>query len=180
MIGPNLTVEARRFSIIKLAGYCAGYRARRCWALQRTAFHEAGHVVAARALGAPVVSASIVPETAVIRGEERQISGHVQLTQDSDAARELRDSRVEIMTDVRGAATLLKLITPAELFDWRYCLGYVRERRAEADGLLGRNWPAVEAVAAALLKRQMVGRHEIDAVLSRYGLEGWKPLRIAA
>lgn len=167
MTQADLLHEARRHVIIALAGPAAARRARRLSGRERIAYHEAGHATVATVLGARVFRATVIPEQVVFRGRTATIGGEVVLAKPGQSAVAPRNG--EVLTDYRRAVLMYRLANAAEEFDWRACAGYLRARRRDAEAFLSDHWPAVEAVAQELLRREVLEHAEVEAVLARFG-----------
>lgn len=134
--------------------------------MDERAYHEAGHAVAAIALGTPVKRASLDRVTTWVRpGCERAQRNEAiialagPLAEDRYQSYSLNEqaalSGSVWRTDLDNA---LRRLRPAD------SLGLaVREAR----GLVRQNWTSIEVLAAALLDRKALTGDEINAVLGR-------------
>lgn len=160
--------------------------ARASIALQATAFHEAGHAVAAWSCGLPVYRVSIQPE-----GDAKGVVSHrnplarVRLDLDgSDKARMKAEAAIIVClagpasqrrfnarsyrkhhsaSDFDTAAELaLRLNSSAEAAN-----AYLDWLRIRADDLIAGRWKIVTALAGLLLERAELGRDAVPLAIQR-------------
>ena len=153
-----------------------------------SAFHEAGHVVAANVLGYRVDLAAVYGEPlymgqASLLDEKMYELGGVNILWPSDISGRERDV---IMVDLAGPAAAMrraKKWRPIESKIWADDFGQavlmclrVTSIREEGEALinelfkrvrklLGVHWPKVEAVATALLERQTLGELDLQRII---------------
>jgi ATP-dependent Zn protease len=147
----------------------------------RTAFHEAGHVVASLALGRKVRSATIVPEAGRLgtvrtsrlrRLDPKASDRRMRMTIEREAIILLAGSVAEQLAgagphggrgDRRDALLLVGFLSGSEAEE----RAYVRWLRERAKTLLCVHWKAVRAVARALLESERLDGAEVRAVAHR-------------
>ena len=153
-----------------------------------SAFHEAGHVVAANVLGYRVDLAAVYAEPlymgqASLLDEKMYELGGVNILWPSDISGRERDV---IMVDLAGPAAAMrraKKRRPIQTKIWADDLGQailmatriastheegetlINELFKRARKLLGAHWPKVEAVATALLERQTLGELDLQRII---------------
>ena len=138
------------------------------------AFHEAGHAVAAFALGVPVRLASIVPDE---DGAPHVIWAKIQdfcwqnrviiLLAGGIAQRHHNpESRRGDADDLQQAVdTIDRLARPNDHRKWFAALAQ------EAEDIITRWWPAVEALAEALMQQRTMSGREVTACILKTGAD---------
>jgi hypothetical protein len=141
----------------------------------RSAYHEAGHAVAAARLGWGVAPASLrargvaadpLPAPATRAAQLARLEAEATVLMAGAAAEFIAFGDAVPPTDVGRLADL-----------GRWALGYGAQRRlayrlraeARAEALLRAEWPAVRAVAAALLERGELDRAALAALIAGGG-----------
>jgi hypothetical protein len=125
------------------------------------AFHEAGHVIAARILGVPVFSATIIPSV------ELGCDGHVRLYPPPAGPEEPSP------TDMKRSANRLRLewcrslwFNDGQIHNWKMIRWIFRRAKSDAKLLLYQHWRLVEAVAGGLLTHKILTGEQIDAIIA--------------
>lgn len=156
--------------LIALAGRCATRRARRpdgegwvrSWSdFELLCIHEAGHTVAAAALGlypqwVAVGKPETVPGGTLFRG--RASASDSEEPEDEPS---LPDGRGK--TDFQRVAALSKALCPGG--GW---LGYARGLWKACDSLLGDRWRALRILSIELSDKGVVRRADIEDILRRW------------
>jgi ATP-dependent Zn protease len=131
---------------------------------ERSAYHEAGHAVAGRALGLPCGRATIVPKQGehagyAIVGSRGAPVQHRIVVGMAGAAAEAEYFGAAVCDGVDGER-IDRLIVQTGLSE-----GTLDRLRQQTHALLSRHWNSVERVAEALLVRRRLAGHEIDALI---------------
>jgi hypothetical protein len=157
--------------LICLGGRCATRRARRpdregwvrTWSdFELLCMHEAGHVVAAAAVG-------FSPKWVIVGKPERVPGGTLFRGRASASDSDNPDSEQPSLADVPGetdfqrVTALCKVMCPGG--GW---LGYARGLWKACDTLLGDRWRAVRILAIELGDKGVVRRADIEDVLQRF------------
>jgi hypothetical protein len=142
----------------------------------RVSYHEAGHAIAAIALGVPVRCASVYP-----LGEERGRVVFAQTFKDVDLEVHLLLTLAGPTAELRHAPTASwsELLAGGDMYDVETIFGYERlvekwtpdrvsaeigEFRAKADRLVERYWPWIGRTAEQLAERRYLTGVEIEAL----------------
>jgi len=169
----NSHAFAREEGIIVLAGKVAEKRALRGsepgwrrWrrAEELRAFHEAGHAIAAIAMGQYVYLLNIVPDPSRLVGKGNQIQGGIAWTgRKPGVVTDLSAPWPKSQGDASKAIAIAWGV--AEEATWRSILGVVRRWQAEAAQIVERHWYVVMALAEALEERKTLSASEVAAVV---------------
>ena len=162
--------------------------------LKKTAYHEAGHAVAAFAIGKRFRKASILPEADSL-GRLTKCGWKSKLTPELDDYERLRLRRMveaEIIFCLAGAVAEAKLTdrynhigASGDYQDAVFYATYVTDSTKETEAyikwlfektknILSRRWGAVELLADELLKRREIGYMATRKII-RKGLDGPLP-----
>jgi len=164
----EVTGQLERRIIVSLAGKvaeklclrgsepgCMRHRTNR----QRTAFHEAGHLIAARTIGLTVCALTVAPPD--IRVGTRRLAGYMAFSEFEPS------SGTTIVPDHQQAARqafALLGIQNGKWPDWRLVRQYLREARVRTEALLSANWQLVDWFATELVRRKGLSAEEIERV----------------
>lgn len=159
--------------IIALAGPRAEARFRGTDPNSVVAVHEAGHVIAGRALRCRVSAASILPET---HADGSISAGRVLFGRDRERAAGPLPSTPNDMRVVEVcAAWSIGVDTgaegkPEDPTDQPKVAAVLLQFHDEVEALLDKHWPALEAIAVELMCRKEIGAAEINEALQPFGL----------
>lgn len=166
--------KARREIIISLAGAAAERRAtlagddgwrRALTRNQRTAVHEAGHLVIAAACGHTAYSGTIVADETI----KMQKSGHVGgmashgIGPTPPEPKPEKPERME--TDFRTAAKYCWLFGDWKPGSWRQALALYRELKALTQALVEANWDLILALSVELVKHKTLNQEQLTNII---------------
>lgn len=138
--------------------------------LERTAYHEAGHAVVAHFVGAPVMSLSIVP-TGIEEG--RLFMGKGQLDGDKQLAIGYAGREAELLaTGTHSDGCEMDLLTiqlacNVWFVDERDRDEAMESAQEDARNILQKHWPAVEALAQALLAQKRIIGTDVQTIINQ-------------
>jgi hypothetical protein len=155
-----------RRAVIAFAGPAAERRRGEASRRTRTAYHEAGHVVAAHLANAAVWHATIIPECVEVRADGSRLTflGSATWAEKGLATGDPRPHSKADPTDLQLAVRPLYLFPGCGA--WRATLAAARQLRATAREVIETNWRLVEAVAAALLEQDELTAADIKRVIA--------------
>lgn len=142
--------------------------------VEGAAYHEAGHAVAAWALGRPVPELSMVPDEetvgtcsyAVWAGDEEEGGGEEEAAVSLAGAVAEEIAIGEYNEEIAEDDLLHAIGIAAELHDDDEARDAWLDRAQErAEAVLRRDWAAVEAVAEALLARRVLSSAEAERII---------------
>lgn len=165
--------RAEEQAIILLAGNAAARRAgrgsepgwrRQLTRDQHTAFHEAGHAVAAVVAGEYAYGLSIVPRLDIKIGESCVLGGFAHHGHARTHDKPL-EAPVSPRPDIDSAAGLCCLLAPT--FAWRDGLAVYRALKARTEALIEDHWHSVKLLAIELNQRKELDQEQIERILGR-------------
>lgn len=159
--------------IILLAGNAAARRAirgsepgwrRQLTRDQHTAYHEAGHAVAAVVADEYAYGLSIVLRPDIKVGKSSILGGFAFHGHSRTSTKPLEVPESP-QTDIDSAAGLCCLLAPT--FAWRDGLAVYRTLKVRTEALIEDHWRSIKLLAIELNQRKELGQEEIERILGR-------------